>query len=179
MLPVLMVVLCVVFRVVPHPPNFAPVGATAVFAGRTLRPWIAMSLVAGAMFLGDLILARVHGYPAVSSVTPFVYGGFFVQALLGSRWRSKKGGALAAAGVGSFFFFLLSNFGVWIGGGMYPLTTSGLVDCYVAAVPFYGATLAGDLVWMLVLGLVYRAAAKRLAGRPFWVPVPTRDLAVV
>lgn len=46
---VLLILLCVVLRVVPHPPNFAPVGATAVFAGRTLKPWMAASLVVVSM----------------------------------------------------------------------------------------------------------------------------------
>src|SRR5262249_49706497 len=63
MLPTLLIALCVVLRIVPHPPNFAPVGASAVFAGRTLKPWMALSLIALAMFSGDAILAWVHGYP--------------------------------------------------------------------------------------------------------------------
>lgn len=179
MLPVLMVVLCVVFRIVPHPPNFAPAGATAVFAGRTMRPWLAMVLVAAAMFLGDVLLAGVHGYPLVSAVTPFVYSGFFIQVGLGHRWRPKKGGSIAAAGVGATAFFILSNFGVWLAGALYPHTLPGVVACYIAALPFYGATLAGDLVWTVVLSLLYHAVAKRLEGRSFWVPVPARQLAVV
>lgn len=179
MLPVIMVVLCVVFRVVPHPPNFAPVGATAVFAGRTMKPWMAIALVAVAMFLGDAVLSVIHGYPLVSAVTPFVYGGFFVQAFLGYRWRSRKGGAVGAAGLGATAFFVLSNFGVWIGSPLYPLTPAGLVSCYVAAIPFFGATLAGDLVWTAVLSVLYRTVAKRLDGHPLWVPVPTREMAVI
>lgn len=179
MLPLIMVILSVVLRVVPHPPNFAPVGATAVFAGRTMKPWMAMALVAVAMFLGDVVLARIHGYPLMSAVTPFVYGGFFVQAFLGYRWRTKKGGSIAAAGLGSAAFFLLSNLGVWICTTMYPPTPAGVVACYVAALPFYGATLAGDLIWTVVLSLLYKVVANRLGDRPFWVPVTTRELAPV
>jgi hypothetical protein len=179
MLPALLVALCVVLRIVPHPPNFAPVGATAVFAGRTLKPWMAIVLVAVAMFVGDAILAGLHGYPVVSFVTPFVYGGFFVQALLGRLLRSKKGGAIGAAVGGSIAFFVLSNFGVWVEGGMYPHTADGLGACYVAAIPFFGGTLLGDIVWTLVLSAAYRPVAARLEARAHWVPVPTKDLAVV
>lgn len=179
MLPVMMVMLCAALRVVPHPPNFAPVGATAVLAGRTLRPWSAMAVVVAAMFLGDVILAWVNGYPTVSAVTPFVYGGFLMQAFLGYRWRSRKGGAMAAAGLGAMAFFTLSNLGVWLGGAWYSHTTAGLARCFAAALPFFPATIAGDLVWTVVLSLVYRSLAKRLENRPYWLSVPTRDLAVI
>ena len=37
MLPALLIVLCAVFRVVPHPPNFAPVGATRL---ESRLPWV-------------------------------------------------------------------------------------------------------------------------------------------
>jgi hypothetical protein len=69
MLPALLVLLRVVLHVIPHSPHLAPVGATAVFAGRTLAPGKAVVLLALAMFLG----ARLHGYAAVSLVTPFLY----------------------------------------------------------------------------------------------------------
>jgi hypothetical protein len=179
MLPALLVVLCVVLRIVPHPANFAPVGATAVFAGRTMKPWMAIALVAVTMFVGDLVLAGLHGYPVVSFVTPFVYGGFCVQALLGRLLRSKKGGAIGAAVGGSVAFFVLSNFGVWAGGAMYPHTADGLGACYVAAIPFFGGTLLGDIVWTLVLSAAYRPVAARLESRALWVPVPTRELAAL
>lgn len=179
MLPAVVLVLCVVLRVIPHPPNFAPVGATAVFAGRTLKPGMAFALVAIAMFVGDVILAKLHGYPVVSLVTPFIYGGFFVQAALGRALRSKKGGAIGAAVGGSVAFFVLSNFGVWVAGNLYPQTAAGLSACYVAALPFFGATLAGDVIWTLILSLAYRPLAARMESREGWVPVPTRELATV
>jgi hypothetical protein len=173
MIPMFFLLLCVVLRVVPHPPNFAPVGAMAVFAGRTLKPWMAMLLVALAMFAGDIILSRLHGYSLLSWVTPFVYGGFFVQAGL----RSRKGGAIAAAAGGSVAFFVLSNFGVWIAGDLYPLSVSGLTACYLAALPFFGGTLVGDVLWTVVLSLAYQPLAARLEARKGWVPVATRELA--
>jgi hypothetical protein len=178
MLPALLVVLCVVFRVVPHPVNFAPVGATAVFAGRTLRPWMALALVAVAMFVGDVALAYFRGYAVVTLVTPFVYAGFFVQALLGRALASKKGGTIGAATLGSLAFFALSNLGVWLFETTYPRTLAGFVACYVAAIPYYGRTLAGDVVWTIALSILYHFAAKRFTSRT-WVPVPANELAVV
>jgi hypothetical protein len=179
MLPVLLVALCVVMRVVPHPSNFAPVGATAVFAGRTLKPWMAMALVLVAMAMGDGLLAWLRGYPVASAVTPFVYAGFVAQALLGRALRARTGGALAAAVLGACAFFVSSNLGVWLEGSMYPRDVHGLVVCYVEALPFFGATLLGDVTWTLVLSTLYRPLARRYESHRSWVPVPPRDLGLV
>jgi hypothetical protein len=179
MLPALLVAICVVFRVVPHPPNVAPVGATAVFAGRTLRPWMALCLVTVAMFLGDVALARFRGYAVITPVTPFVYAGFFAQALLGRALCSKKGGTIGAAALGSMAFFILSNLGVWLFETTYAHTFPGFLACYVAAIPYYGRTLAGDVVWTVLLSVLYDRAAKRLESRRLWVPVSTREIAIV
>ncbi len=176
MLPTLLIALCVVLRIVPHPPNFAPVGATAVFAGRTMKPAVAIAVVLVAMFVGDVALAWLRGYPTVSAVTPFVYAGFVAQALLGKVLRKRRGGALAAATLGSCAFFLLSNFGVWIGGTMYTHDASGLAACFVAAIPFFGGTLLGDIAWTAILSLAYRPLARRLASRPGWVPAAGQAL---
>jgi hypothetical protein len=163
MLPVALVALCVVLRLLPHPPNFAPVGATAVFAGRTLPPAIAVLVTLVAMFISNLGLALLHGYAVVSAVTPFVYAGFVVQTLLGRGLRRRRGGAIAAATLGAIVFFTVSNFGVWLG-GFYGLTAAGLVACYVAALPFFAATLVGDVLWTIVLGLAHRSLARRFTA---------------
>lgn len=179
MLPVVLVGLCVALRILPHPPNFAPAGATAVFAGRTMKPWAATTLVIVAMFVGDAALALLRGYPLVSAVTPFVYGGFVVQAAIGRRLRARRGGAIAAAVLGACAFFVLSNFGVWVGAGMYALDLGGLAACYVAALPFLGATLLGDVIWTVILSVAYRPLAARLESRRGWVPVPAAELSAV
>lgn len=179
MLAASLIVLCVVLRILPHPPNFAPVGATAVLAGRTMPAWLALVTVFAAMFVADLALARLHGYPVLSAITPFVYGGFAIQVLLGRWLRRRRGGAIGAAVLGACAFFLASNFGVWAMGSFYPPTMHGLYLCYVAAIPFFGATLVGDVLWTAALSLAYRAGAKRLERRRGWVLVPTDRVAAL
>ncbi|MFH1018828.1 MAG: DUF6580 family putative transport protein [Pseudomonadota bacterium] len=178
MLPLLMIVLCVVFRIVPHPANFVPVGATAVFSGRTLPGWAAVWVTLVAMIVSDYALSRLHGYPLFSAVTPFVYAGFALQTFLGRRLRNRRGGAVYAAAAGSALFFLISNFGVWAA-GWYGHTASGLVACYTAAIPFYGATFASDMAWTLILTLSYAPLSRWLSSRPGWVPLIGRTLPAV
>jgi hypothetical protein len=134
-------------RLIPHPPNFAPIGAMALFGGACFaqKRW-AFVVPLAAMFLGDLVLG-------LHRLMPVVYGSFAMIVCLGFRLRRRRtvvpiaGAALAS----SVLFFVLTNFGVWALGSWYPKTLGGLVACYVAAIPFFHNTLLGDAVYSTVL----------------------------
>ena len=176
MLSKIMIALCTVFRIIPHPPNLAPVGATAVFAGRTLSMRKAILVTFIAMFIGDFFLAQIHGYSMLSLVTPFVYAGFAAQAFLGRTLRLKNGGLLGAAIGGALFFFFISNLGVWLTSGMYAKNLIGLGQCYAAAIPFLGGTLVGDIAWVFILNGVYRLLQRVDLPLKGQVPVSTEKL---
>lgn len=161
MIPTLMILLAVLGRLVPHPPNLAPQGAIAVFAGRTLPLRLAIPLTLGAMFLGDLALSKLRGYEVLRVDTLFVYAGFVIQALLGSALRQRRGGALLAAGLGAVVFFVLSNLGVYVG-GMYGHGATGLAQTFVLALPFFPATLIGDVAWTVALTFCFEVLSRRL-----------------
>ena len=179
MLAVLVVFVCAFFRVIPHPPNFAPVGATAVLAGRTLKPLTAIAVTLAAMALADLALAAIHGWQPFGIGTLFIYGGFAAQVLIARALRKHRGGAIGAALFGATAFFALSNLGGWVLGGLYPRTVDGLVTCYVAALPFFGATLFGDVLWTIALVFAWRTIAQRLARRHAWVPADSLEAATL
>jgi len=154
-------------RLVPHPPNFTPVGALALFSGAFLgRRALAFAAPIGAMLVSDAIIG-------FHSAMPFVYAGVAATVLLGQFALSRLT-ALRVAGVailGSVLFFALTNFGVWLQSGMYPPTLAGLAACYVAAIPFFQYSLAGDLLFTGLLfggfALAERAApALRSGARP-------------
>lgn len=141
-------ILCAaLFRLVPHPPNFSPIAAMALFGGAYL-PRRALAFVAplGALLLSDLVLGF---YPGIS----FVYVSVALTVLIG--WaisRNRTALPIAAAALaGSVLFFVVSNFGTWLLTDMYPKTLSGLAACYVAAIPFFQNTIAGDLFFSVVL----------------------------
>lgn len=170
---IVLIALCVVLRVLPHPPNFAPVGATAIFAGRTLPLPAALLLTLVASLVADATLAVVHGYPAITWVTPFVYIAFLLQALIGRALRRRRGGAIGAAVVGALVFFVITNAGVFALGA-YGYSVAGLAACFAMALPFLAGTLAGDVMWTIALGLAYRALASRRpteAARAAQLPV--------
>lgn len=142
-------------RLVPHVPNLTPVEAMALFGGAVLGDRRAALLVPlGALFLSDLVLGyAVYGYGLVYPGMAFIYLAVAAIALLGGRLGARPGvgrlglGALAAA----LLFFLVTNFGVWLTGGLYPHTATGLTACYLAGLPFLRYSLAGTLLYSALL----------------------------
>jgi hypothetical protein len=142
-----LVVLGAVARLVPHPWNFAPVGGMSLFAGARLRGWWAWALPIILMAITDPLLG---GY---SRATPFIYLSFLINVWMGRHLRNSESPIRigAAAVASSMQFFVLSNFGVWLGFG-FAHTWAGLVQCYTLAIPFYAPTLLSDL---LVSGVLF------------------------
>jgi hypothetical protein len=146
---VILVGLDVVARLLPHVPGIWPVAASALFAGRMLRmPLLAFVVPLAATVLSNVLLPGDDG-----RVLLVVAAALCVPALLGIATRRWRGAAptVAAMIVSSLFFFAATNFAVWAFDGMYPMTLQGLVECYVAALPFLDRTVLGDLVWCAAL----------------------------
>lgn len=154
-------------RLLPHPPNFTPIGAMALFGGACLSDRrLAFLLPLAAMWLSDLALGALHGSPSfgLHRLTPVVYGSFALIVCLGFRLRNRRS-PLPIAGAtlaGSVLFFVLTNFGVWALGSGYPKSWAGLLACYVAAIPFFHNTLLGDAVYAAALFGGLALAEKRL-----------------
>jgi hypothetical protein len=140
----LLCVLAVASRVAPHPWNFTPMIAVALFAGaRISRAWLAAVAVLACLALGDL---AVGAFPYGGM--EWVYGPMLAVVLIGRVLTTRRTvlATLLAALAGGFVFFVISNFGVWLG-DMYPHTPGGLAECYIAALPFYRNQIVGDLVF--------------------------------
>jgi hypothetical protein len=134
-------------RLLPHPSNFTPIGALALFAGAHFddKRWAFIAPLA-AMLLSDILIG-FHGQ------MPVIYGAFAVIVAMGFLLKEKKT-ALNVTGaslVAATFFFVVSNFGVWAFDGLYPMTMAGLVTCYIAAIPFFQNWLLGTLFYAAVL----------------------------
>ncbi|GBF39954.1 hypothetical protein LPTSP1_29630 [Leptospira johnsonii] len=142
-----LLVLAVLSRFLPHLPNFTPVLAISIFGGVYFsNRWLAIALPLGIMLISDLVIG-------LHDMIPVIYGLFVVYAIVGIKLKDRLGvGSLAIAGfAGSVSFFVITNFFVWLTSGMYTLSGQGLVECYIAAIPFFKYSLLGDFTYVSVL----------------------------
>lgn len=143
-------------RLVPHPPNFTPIAAIALFGGAHFSDRRTAFLVPlAALLIGDLMI----GFHVTM---PVVYGSFALVVGIGRWLRSRQGvvpvtGAVLAS---SALFFILTNFGVWALLSSYPKTLAGLGACYTAAIPFFGNTLMGTAFYTAALFGGFALAGK-------------------
>jgi hypothetical protein len=116
------------------------------------------------MFLNNIIYATYNpSFAWFSEGFVWIYLGILANSFSGWFLASNKkvSGIAGASALGAILFFILSNFGVWIGSGMYSKTLDGFVLCYTAALPFFGNTLSGNLFFSLVLFGSYYLLEKK------------------
>ena len=170
-----LIVIAAALRLAPHPWNFTPVGAIALFSGAMVRDrrWAFLFPVL-VMFATDAIIG-------FNTLSPLVYASFLLSVLIGRAVAGARFSPPAQAGtspqakqefeaegnmraqkyalprigaatfLGALQFFLITNFGVWAFLNSYPRTGAGLVACYIAGIPFLWNTLAGDAVYATLL----------------------------
>ena len=169
----------IAFRFMTHPENVAPIGAFALMGGLYLNRRLALVVPVLALLLSDVVLNAHMGYaafhaPRLVDYAAFLAIGVAALAIRHSGWKVQLGGAAAVP----FFFFLVSNFGVWLTGlglsGLpYPKTLTGLVECYAAGLPFLRGSMLGDWGFMALFAAVMALAAA--AGRDERVPAVAKN----
>ncbi len=151
-------------RLIPHLPNFTAVGAMALFGGAYFsNKKLAFAIPLVAMFLTDLIIG-------FHSTIISVYVAFALIVVIGMTMIQKKKASniVLASLTAAVSFFLITNFAFWLTGVLYPLTAAGLAECYIAAIPFFGYTLVGNLFYAGVMFGMFELAKLKF---PQLVPV--------
>lgn len=153
------------FRFLPHPENFAPIGAFALIGGFYLGRRFALWVPLAALFVSDLLLNHLAGYaafhwPRMIDWAAFLLIGAAALAIRAHGWKSKLALTLATP----FFFYAVSNFGVWLtglnlAGTPYPKTFAGLAECYLAGLPFLRGTMLGDWGFTALFAGIMQLAA--------------------
>ena len=164
----LFVLIVVGLRLLPHPPNFAPITAIALFGGVYLSRKIAFTLPIVAMVISDIFI----GYYEIKLMI-CVYTAFLLCVMLGfwlkkhKKWQTILGSSVLSA----LIFFILTNFAVWIFTPWYAKTLSGIIQCYVMALPFFKNTLLSSLFYTTIFFGVYEIVEvwirKRSAEKKF------------
>lgn len=143
-IPILLITLGFIARLLPHPANFAPISAIALFAALYLPRRYSLIIPTLAMFVSDVFIG-FYSLPIMIAV----YASFIIMGLIGLLVRKNKKFSTILSGtlIGSILFFLITNFAVWMFGTMYSHNFSGLLDSYIAAIPFFRNSLLGDLFY--------------------------------
>lgn len=137
-------------RLIPHAPNFSPIGAIAIFGGAFLnRKYLAFLIPFLALFISDIFLGF---YGQGMLVT---YGAFACSIYIGSLLRNRLTWYhVAFASISSsVIFFLITNFVFFypVSLGLYTHDLSGLINCYMAGIPFFQNTFISDLIFSVLL----------------------------
>jgi hypothetical protein len=143
LLALVLILLAAAVRIAPHPWNFTPVGAMALFSGAALKDRrLAFLFPLLALFAGDLFIG-------LYKIIPIIYASFLISVAIGLWLRDRRTVARISLAtlLGAIQFFLVSNLAVWQFMNTYPHNSSGLLACYIAGVPFFWNTLAGDAVY--------------------------------
>ncbi len=141
-IPVLLVAIGVMLRLLPHPANFTPIAALALFGAVYLSKRNGFLLPILALFMSDIIL----GFYGLTMF--FVYGSFLLTGVIGLYIREHKSILTVVGGTlfSSVLFFLITNFAVWFDPrSFYPADFSGLMMSYTAGLPFFRNSMVGDL----------------------------------
>lgn len=152
-------------RLIPHVPNVTPLGGSCLFAGSRIAGFWAYLLPLAVMIATDPIVGHAGG--ASSGYTwgsPVIYAAFMINVWIGRRMlrRVTPLRVGSAAFLCSLQFFLLTNFAVWISAPLYAANFSGLLLCYTEALPYWGRTLAGDLLYSGAIFGLYELLVRRV-----------------
>lgn len=174
---IVIIILAAISRILPHPPNVTPVTAIALMGGAYLgRKWIVFLVPFLALYLSDFVMNNtlLRSFFPDHSGTVFwadymIWGylAFGLIILLGAGLLKKisVGRLVGTTLAASILFFLISNFGVWLSGTMYPKSFSGLLACYGAALPFFRSSLLGNAFFVTILfGAMYALKGMQIIG---------------
>ena len=167
------ILIALISRLIPHAPNFTAMGAVALFGGTYIKKQSLKYIIPiGAMCISDILLS-LTGVPLPSITLQIsIYVAFALIVMIGSEdykdSRLKKTPNIVLSSLAaSSLFFIITNFGVWLG-GWYGYSLTGLATCYTAAIPFFGNTIMGDLTYCAILFGAYeyiKLYVPRLATR--------------
>ncbi len=154
----LLILVAALSRLLPHPSNFAPIAGMGLFgAAYFSKKYYAFLIPFAAYWISDMLLNNIiytqyyEGFQWMGS--PWVYASFALIIVLGFILLKKVtlNNLIVASLSSSVLFFLITNFGTWVSSSLYSKTFSGLITAFIAGIPFFWNTLAGDLFYVSVL----------------------------
>lgn len=140
-------------RIIPHPPNFTPILASAIMAPLLMNDrMFGIAIPILGMFIADVVIG-FHPYQLVIYLTIATIG--LVSTM---QVNYTKLAVLSVSS--SVWFFLTTNFAVWLAWDYYPKSFEGLITCYTMAIPFFTNTLISTILFTALLTFTIKPIRK-------------------
>ena len=165
--PISLIIILAFARLIPHPPNFTPIIAVAIISGYFFKNFnLSVLILLSAMLISDLFIGFYDNII-------FVYLSLIVITFIFHKISSNINfkNLFIYSFAGSVIFFVVSNFGVWALGSpgvqdiAYDKSLSGLIQCYILAIPFFGNTFLSTLIFSYPAIFIYRSLTARSSAR--------------
>ena len=152
-LPISLILILALARLIPHPPNFTPIIAVAILSGYFFKNiYISFLTLIISMLIADIFLG-FHSNIFFVYISLLIISYIFFK--IGEKINYKN--LIFYSFFGSLVFFIISNFGVWLLGGLYEKNLTGIIECYILAIPFFGNTFLSTLVFSYPSIFLYRS----------------------
>ena len=165
--PISLILILVLARLIPHPPNFTPIIAVAILSGYFFKNiYLSFATLLISMLLADAFIGFYNNML-------FVYLSLFLIAFVFYKVSKKINfkNLFVYGFIGSLIFFIVSNFGIWAIGGLgvydipYEKNLNGLVECYILAIPFFGNTFLSTIIFSYPAIFIYNSLTARSSSR--------------
>jgi len=145
-------------RFVPHPPNFTSLIALSFY----------VPIIFGSRFIPSVIfsLLLTDLYFGFHSTLFFTWGSVLLIGIISKYFNNSLITRLKGSLLGATIFFIVTNFGVWLS-GYYEYTFSGLLNCYILAIPFFGYTLIATLIFSIIIETLYKFYKIKTKGKVY------------
>tara|TARA_B100000965_G_scaffold324752_1_gene286816 strand:- start:3225 stop:3725 length:501 start_codon:yes stop_codon:yes gene_type:complete len=154
LLVIILTLFAVLSRLIPHPPNFTPILAIALYSGFSFKNKFLFIIPLVGMIVSDFFLGY---YSSIIWIYFSLLIIFYLGYILSNKYSFKN--LIMLSLISSVLFFLISNFAVWLG-GWYGYNLSGFIACYVAAIPFFHNTLFSTIIYSSIFHFSYKYSAK-------------------
>ena len=160
-LPVTLIIILTWARLIPHPPNFTPIVTVAILSGYFFSNiYLSFLTLLISMFIADAFIGfHEHMFSVYISLLLIS----FIFYKISEKINFKN--LFMCGFIASLIFFIISNFGVWIIGGLYDRSLSGLVECYILAIPFFGNTFLSTVIFAYPAIFIYKTLSSQSVQR--------------
>ena len=165
--PISLILILALARLIPHPPNFTPIIAVAIMSSYFFKNInLSLLILLIAMLISDLFIGFYEN-------VIFVYVSLLLITFVFHKISNKINfkNLFICGFAGSLIFFVVSNFGVWALGspGVYDIayekSLSGLIECYILAIPFFGNTFLSTIIFAYPAIFIYKSLPARSSSR--------------